>query len=153
MVSHRALAIAPYTVRRTPRSGTRSYYSREHPDPPPFTPAEDAILSAGISHVPAHGFTTTALANGARDAGYLDASINLFPSGAFALVKYHLVTQRLALSQNSPPSSSVGSPSTLDKVRNLALARLHANKSVIHRWQEVSTSIFGLVAESAFFNG
>lgn len=113
---------------------SRSYHSYEHEPPPPFNPTEDAILSAALAHVPSHGFTTTALTQGARDAGFLDISTNLFPTGAFSLVNYHLVTQRLALAKHAPSPQPQTDITT--NIRTLALHRLHANESVIHRWQE-----------------
>ena len=113
---------------------SRSYHSYEHEAPPPFNPTEDAILSAALSHVPTYGFTTTALTQGARDAGYLDISTNLFPTGAFSLVNYHLVTQRLALAKHSA-SLQPGTEITAN-IKTLALRRLHANTPIIHRWQE-----------------
>ncbi|KAL8915529.1 MAG: hypothetical protein Q9171_000094 [Xanthocarpia ochracea] len=122
-------------ARRIPRL-SQSYHSYEHDLTPSYPPAEDAILAAAIKHVPAYGFTSTALSSGVRDAGYPDVSANLFPEGAFSLVKYHLVTERLALSMNVPTSRSTGSSSALDMVRCLTLQRLHANKPIIHRWQE-----------------
>ncbi|PSN64233.1 ubiquinone biosynthesis protein COQ9 [Corynespora cassiicola Philippines] len=115
------------------------YHSYENSQPPPFAPAESAILSAAIAHVPSHGFTIDALKLGAHDAGYLDVSTNLLPRGAFDLVNYHLVRQRLALRDSvqfpaegkHEKKMGVGS-----KVRALTLARLRANEPVIHRWQE-----------------
>ena len=121
---------------RNPAQQRRSYHSHNHESPPPFPPAESAILSAALSHVPTHGFSTAALCQGARDAGYLDASINLFPRAAFDLVNYYLVIQRLALTdsvQFPTQRLSVGA-----KVRALALQRLHANEPIIHQWQGVS---------------
>ena len=115
---------------------SRSYHSYEHEAPSPFPPAESAILSAALLHVPTHGFTTTALARGAQDAGYLSASTNLFPKGAFDLVNYHLITQRLALKNYIPSDSTLRHTM---KVKALALHRLYANKPIIHRWQEVHT--------------
>lgn len=116
------------------------YHSYDYAQPPPFPPAESAILSAAYSHVPNHGFTIDSLKLGARDAGYLDVSTNLFPRGVFDLVNYHLVTQRLAL-QNTvqfPDDGAQGKkPGVGAKVRTLTLARLRANEPVIHRWQEV----------------
>ncbi|KAL8788445.1 MAG: hypothetical protein Q9213_001668 [Squamulea squamosa] len=136
MSGHRALSKARCaTVHRIHRL-SRSYHSYEHDSPPSYTPAEDAILAAAINHVPAHGFTNTALSSGVRDAGYPDVSVNLFPVGVFSLVKYHLVTERRALSKNAPSIPSTVSGNTLDMVRNLTLQRLHANKPIIHRWQE-----------------
>ncbi|MCJ1404720.1 Ubiquinone biosynthesis protein coq9, mitochondrial [Xylographa trunciseda] len=110
------------------------YHSYEHDPEPPFSAAEDSILSAALNHVPSQGFTTLALSHGAQDAGYLDVSTNLFPHGPFDLINYHLVTQRLALKDRvlfPDPSIGVGA-----KVRALALQRLEANKNIIHRWQE-----------------
>lgn len=118
----------------------RPYHSYEHQQPPPFSAAEDSILSAALSHVPAHGFTAAALTQGARDAGYLDVSTNLFPHGPFSIVNYHLVTQRLALADNAPklaqPPSSLSSKDVSANIRTLALRRLHANKPIIQRWQQ-----------------
>ncbi|KAI4135825.1 MAG: hypothetical protein LQ347_000328 [Umbilicaria vellea] len=83
--------------KRVTQYAHRSYHSYEHDEAPPFNETENAILSAALTHVPTHGFTTTSLLHGARDAGYLDASVNLFPRAAFDLVNYYLITQRLAL--------------------------------------------------------
>ena len=113
--------------------GSRFYHSYEHQQPPPFTPVEHSILSAALTHVPTHGFTTTALTQGARDAGYLDVSTNLFPTGALSIVNYHLVTQRLALAKDAPATSP---PDITTNIKTLALRRLHANEPIIHRWQE-----------------
>jgi len=119
------------------------YHSYDYSQPPPFPAAESAILSSAISHVPSHGFTVDALKLGARNAGYLDVSTNLFPRGVFDLVNYYLVMQRLAL-KDSVQFLAEGDQSTGKKlgigakVRTLAWARLHANEPIIHRWQEVS---------------
>ena len=115
----------------------RCYHSCERDRAPPFTEAENAILSAGLTHVPTQGFSNNALASGARDVGYRDVSVNLFPAGAFALVQYHLVTQRLALVD--PKELSTDSDlGVAANIESLALRRLHANNIVVHRWQEVS---------------
>lgn len=107
---------------------------------------ETAILSASYAHVPTTGFTQDSLTRGAIDAGYLPASTNLFPSGAFDLVQYHLVTERLALKDrvqfpgaqlrtegSTSQSKALG---TGAKVRALLLARLRANDQVIHKIPE-----------------
>lgn len=112
------------------------YHSYEHVEPPPYHEAESAILSSALAHVPAHGFTQKALTLGAKEAGYLDISTNLFPRGPFDLVKYHLVTQRLGLKdriQFTDEKMGVGR-----KVRSLVLERLRANvdTGVVGRWQE-----------------
>lgn len=119
----------------------RSYYSYEHVLPPPYPPAETAILSSALQHVRSNGFTQQALILGAKDAGYLDVSANLFRKGAFELVLYHLVTQRLALKdrvQFVDEKLGVGR-----KVRSLVMERLRANAEagVVGRWQEVSFKV------------
>ncbi|KAJ4332260.1 Ubiquinone biosynthesis protein coq9, mitochondrial, partial [Ascochyta clinopodiicola] len=126
---------------RTPGPALRqrcAYHSYDYAQPPPFAPTETKILSSAYAHVPHHGFTIDSLKLGARDAGYLDASTNLFPRGAFDLINYHLVTQRLALrdsvqfaAKEDGRELGVGA-----KVRALTLARLRANEPVLHRWQE-----------------
>ena len=130
-------------TRRCQASARRTYHSYEHNAPPPFPPAENAILSAAIPHVPTHGFTAAALSHGARDVGYLDASINLFPAGAFALVNYHLVAQRLALADyHSTTANQQAGGGVAEQVEALAWQRLQANKPIVHRWQEVRSSCF-----------
>lgn len=120
----------------------RTYHSYEHDAPLPFTPAENAILTAAVPHIPTHGFTTIALSQGARDAGYVDASINLFPTGAFALVNHHLVTNRLALAEDDRRAEEqMNDGAVAGKIEALAWKRLQANRYVIHRWQEVCFSL------------
>ncbi|XPS75971.1 Ubiquinone biosynthesis protein coq9, mitochondrial [Ascochyta lentis] len=122
---------------RTPHAWRHrcTYHSYDYAQPPPFPPAETKILSSAYAHVPAHGFTLDALQLGARDAGYLDASTNLFPRGAFELINYHLVTQRLAL-RDSVQFAETEKVDVSARVRSLTLARLRANEPVLHRWQE-----------------
>ncbi|KAN0101736.1 ubiquinone biosynthesis protein COQ9 [Hyaloscypha variabilis] len=120
----------------------RPYHSYDHPPPPgPFNPTESSILEAAIPHIPTHGFTHTTLSIGASDAGYIAASTNLFPNGAFSLVHYHLYTQRLALAKHqhiiSPPPREGEKPIGIGgKVKALTWERLMGNKEIIHRWQE-----------------
>lgn len=137
-----------FPILRTPLSAARSrkcyYHSDEYDLPPgPFGPVESLILAASSKRVPHYGFTETALALGAKDTGYLDASINLFPKGTFDLVHYHLVTQRRAL-RHRALCEGVGSGVSANanagvgrKVWRLTLERLLANGPIIHRWQEV----------------
>ncbi|PWW80584.1 ubiquinone biosynthesis protein COQ9 [Tuber magnatum] len=122
----------------------RRYHSYQHPAPgPPFTAAESAILSASLLHVPSHGFSDAALSFGARDAGYLDISVNMLSRGVFDLVRYHLVTERLRLgdkidfrkAEDELPEG-LRNLSTPAKVRVLCMERLKANAPIIHRWQE-----------------
>ena len=114
-----------------------TYYSYEHEQPPPYPEAESKILSSALGHVPIDGFTQQALVAGARDAGYLNISTNLFPKGVFEIVKYHLVTQRLGLKDRIqfPEDAKMG---VGRKVRSLVLERLRANADagVVGKWQE-----------------
>jgi ubiquinone biosynthesis protein COQ9 len=123
---------------------SRTYHSYDHPPPPgPFNPVEHAIISASVPYVPAHGFTHTTLSLGAKDAGYPDVSTNLFPRGAFSIVHYHLVTQRLRLAQHQHAMEFDSNAEDLKvslKVKALIWARLEGNKQIIHRWQEVRFS-------------
>ncbi|KAH0387876.1 ubiquinone biosynthesis protein COQ9, partial [Aureobasidium melanogenum] len=118
-------------------STTRTYYSYETPLPPPYPPTEAAILSAALSHVPTLGWTTSSLRQGARDAGYLDVSTNLFPKAEFELVLYHLRTQRLGLKDKVqfPEEAALG---MTRKVKSLVMERLRGNVEVgvQGRWQE-----------------
>ena len=112
----------------------RFYFSEHHPAPHPFSVTQEKILSSALQRVPRHGFTPEALSLGARDAGYLEVSVQLFPRGVFDLVNYHLVTQRLALKDKvqfaQDKSLGVGT-----KVSILVKERLRANEPIIHQWQ------------------
>jgi hypothetical protein len=137
------MAIAP-RLSRPARSSRlakqrRSYYSEAYPEAPPFPAVEATILSAALHHVPRHGFTSTALTLGAKDAGYPDVSVQLFPKGPFNLIEYYLTTQRLGLKDrvHFQEETKLGIAA---KVRALAWARLHANKDIIHQWQGVSST-------------
>lgn len=119
---------------QAPRSA--GYHSYEHVDPPPYREPENAILSSALGKVPIHGFTQETLTLGAKEVGYLDISSNLFPKGAFELVRYHLVSQRMGLKDRvhfADEKMGVGR-----KVRSLILERLRANRDagVVPRWQE-----------------
>ena len=137
MTTMRALLRAPaelrpllYQIRRA------AYHSYDTPQPPPYRDAESKILGNAYALVPTHGFTKEALTLGAKEAGYLEVSTNLFPKGAFDLVKYHLVTQRLGLKDRIQfPDEKMG---VGRKVRSLVLERLRANvdTGVLPRWQE-----------------
>jgi hypothetical protein len=123
------------------RKGSRTgYHSEHHPDPAPFPPAQTGILSAALNRVPEYGFSSQALLLGAKDAGYLEVSVQLFPRGAYDLINYHLVTQRLALKDRvqfpTDANLSIGK-----KVRVLTLERLKANNDIIRQWQGVSRTI------------
>jgi hypothetical protein len=112
------------------------YHSEYHPEAQPFPDAQEKILSAAMRHVPTHGFSLKALAEGAKESGYLEVSLQLLPRGVFDLINYHLVTQRLSLKDRVQfPAES--RPRVGQKVRTLTLERLRANKNIIHQWQGV----------------
>ncbi|CUS07677.1 unnamed protein product [Tuber aestivum] len=132
----------------------RRYHSYQHPAPgPPFSRPESAILSASLLHVPSHGFTDAALSFGARDAGYLDISVNMFSRGVFDLVRYHLSTERLRLGdkvdfRKPEPELPEGlrNLSIPAKIRVLCMERLRANAPIIHRWQEILLKLTDVVS-------
>ncbi|KAF8472078.1 COQ9-domain-containing protein [Kalaharituber pfeilii] len=129
------------------------YHSHQHAAPHPhFNNAETAILSSALNYVPKHGFSDMALTLGARDAGYLDISINLFPRSPFELIHYHLVTERLTLHKRvdfgpnwgKDAGSGVASGGKElgagQKIKTLCVERLRANERIIGHWHEVSTT-------------
>lgn len=132
------------SMRLAERQCLGHYHSSNHPAPPgPFSDIESSILSSSLPYVPAHGFTAATLHLGAKAAGYLDASTNLFPAGAFSLVHYHHYTQRQELRNrtditNPPldPDSKARPPGIGQKVKALTWARLVANGPVIHKYPE-----------------
>lgn len=110
---------------------------------------ESAILERAAKYIPTHGFTLSALGQGAREAGYVDAAAaNLFPRGAWSLVHWHLYTQRMGLGervrQREEGWEGKGVPA---RVREVMWERLLANSGVVGRLQEVSLGEFllGLV--------
>ncbi|TKA30373.1 hypothetical protein B0A50_02600 [Salinomyces thailandicus] len=135
----RNLLRAPPPLRPLLLTPHASYHSHEHPDPDPYPPTESAILAAALPHVPNHGFTPTSLRLGATDAGYLDITTNLFPSPAFALVTYHLTTQRLALASRVQFPAEEPAANPRDRLRTLILTRLRGNlehPNILPRWPE-----------------
>lgn len=118
------------------------YHSYDHPPPEgPFTSTESKILSASLPHIPNHGFTSKTLALGSTDAGYIPATTNLFPTGAFALLHYHLYTQRIALAESLETLRSEqpenGKPMGVGAtVKALTWARLLGNAAIMDRYQE-----------------
>ena len=121
-------------------SRSRLYHSPGFSKPAPFTPTETSILSSALNHVRAHGFTDQTLQCGAHDAGFLPISANLFPDGAFSLVKYHLVTQRLALAEvfqqpNHAEEREWRPSDVLERVRTISLHRLLQNVPYIAHYQ------------------
>ncbi|KAJ5393441.1 uncharacterized protein N7487_011082 [Penicillium crustosum] len=87
---------------RTPRTNQthslphRTYHSALHARLPDhsYTNSQTAILTSALAHVPTHGFSATALTLGARDAGFLDVSVQLLPRGEFDLILFWLASRR-----------------------------------------------------------
>ena len=124
-------------LRHTRLPTLRPYHSFNHPPSPSYTPLQHKILSTALTLVPSTGFTSQTLTQGAKQAGYLEITHNLFPRGPWSLVEYHLVRQREALS-SIPLEEGGGVGKT---IRKLCVERLNGNKEIIGRWQEVKGSM------------
>ncbi|KMP01768.1 Ubiquinone biosynthesis protein coq9, mitochondrial [Coccidioides immitis] len=137
--------------RPVPLQYVRSYHSEFHPLPDPpadtYTLEQSAILSTALKHVPEYGFSTKAVIMGAREAGYLDVSLQLFPRGGeFELVLYWLASRRGLLKQKVESGEIFGqkddaggsiTPAEVDqRVRTLIMERLKMNTEIIHHWQD-----------------
>lgn len=120
------------TACKSARLAKRHYHSYEHAPADTYHTAERAILAAAMKHVPEHGFTLDAIKKGAIDSGHLEISHNLFPSGPFDLIRFHLLTQRIRLQEVHLKDTD----GTGGKIRTLLQARLKANEPYIHQWQE-----------------
>ena len=123
-------------------AGRSPYYSSAFSTPPSYPQPESAILSAALARVPAHGFTQQALSLGAKDAGYLEVSANLFPRAEFEIVLYHLVQERSRLGERAQFPEDVDGGGKLgigQKLQSLLVERLRANvdAGVDGRWGEV----------------
>ncbi|KAI5806360.1 ubiquinone biosynthesis protein COQ9 [Geopyxis carbonaria] len=134
-------------LRRGPVNFTRFasrnnyFHSSQHPLPEPgYNSIENEILRSALTHVPEHGFSKSALLMGSRDSGYPDISANLFPNAVFSLIKYHLVTQRQQLRQNTDLVKLQGSlgraASLTEKIRLACITRLRGNKQIINHWPQ-----------------
>jgi ubiquinone biosynthesis protein COQ9 len=134
--THPMMSLSPIRSSLLPRTilpSIRSYHSSNHPRSPSYTPIQHKILSTALSLVPSTGFTPQTLTDGAKQAGYLEITHNLFPRGPWSLIEYHLVRQRESLSSILlPEGAGVGKT-----IRTLCVERLKGNKDVIGRWQEV----------------
>ena len=149
----RSITSLPQTRNKTTplaRTIARPYHSTTHPPPPgPFTPAESALLSAAYHHVPTHGFTSTALALGARDAGLLDISPAILPDGGvFRLIRWHLYIQRTGLAAKVGELDREGGlgREVGERVERIAWERLRGNEEVVGRWQEVCLFLFSFLS-------
>jgi ubiquinone biosynthesis protein COQ9 len=124
----------------------KQYHSYDHPSAPTYPPPENAILSASLKHVPAHGFTKESLTRGAVDAGYLPISTNLFPRGEFELVAFWCGRGREGLKGAVEGDEGLrrkweeGHVGVGGRVRGLVLERLRMNvrEGIVGRWTEVS---------------
>ena len=139
---------------RSSASHLRPYHSKHHPDPPAheYTNSQVTILSAALNHVPEHGFTLDSLTLGARDVGFLDVSVQLFPRGELDLIFFWLASRRGLLrgkvenglfenvSVSDPRTGKVKKGDELsvdEKVKILVLERLKMNKDIRHKWHDV----------------
>ena len=156
----RALLVSPYrqsqflkttwSIRNGSRLVAAAYHSYDHPSPPPYSSTANSILSASIPYIPEHGFSQTTLQFGAKDAGYLPVSTNLFPRGVFDLISYYLVTRRLALNDAVHGKDGMATEWEEKKVgpgarvRALLLERLKMNgeAKVVQKWPEVCLVLF-----------
>ncbi|CAG8952507.1 hypothetical protein HYFRA_00009610 [Hymenoscyphus fraxineus] len=130
--------LLPLTLRLPKPSSliSRNYHTPSQPTPSPFPALETAILTSSLPHIPEHGFTPTTLRLGAHAQGYIPASQNLFPQGAFALVHFHLWRQREALKDCAVVKDAGKGVGVGRTVKELTWERLLGNREVIHRWQE-----------------
>lgn len=146
---------------RAPLTQLRTYHSTLHPRLPDheYTNSQTAILTAALDHVPAHGFTNTALTLGARDAGFLDVSVQLLPRGEFDLILFWLASRRGLLRGKveegglfrriaAEKGKDVYELSVEERVRGLLLERLRMNDEIRHVWQDVSIFLFWFQSQS-----
>jgi ubiquinone biosynthesis protein COQ9 len=133
----------------------RTYHSALHARLPDhsYTNSQTAILTSALAHVPAHGFTATALTLGARDAGFLDVSVQLLPHAEFDLILFWLASRRGLLRGQveegglfrriaAEKGKDVHELSVEERVRGLILERLRMNAEVKDVWQDVSFLLF-----------
>jgi ubiquinone biosynthesis protein COQ9 len=127
----------------------RPYHSTLHPALPvhEYTNSQIAILEASLAHTPVHGFTHTSILLGARDAGFLDVSIQLLPNGEYDLILFWLASRR-GLLRAAVESGEIQFPAGQDvqsKIKTLIMKRMKMNEVVRGQWQEVGyTPIFNL---------
>ncbi|PYI02652.1 ubiquinone biosynthesis protein COQ9 [Aspergillus sclerotiicarbonarius CBS 121057] len=128
----------PQSRLRTITPRIRAYHSIHHPSPShPYTNSQTTILSAALHHVPTHGFTRNALTLGARDAGFLDVSVQLFPRAEFDLILFYLASRRGLLRSkvdNDNLLQSAQPQSVDDKIKVLIMERLRMNAEVKEKW-------------------
>ncbi|XRM40694.1 Ubiquinone biosynthesis protein coq9, mitochondrial [Aspergillus tubingensis] len=129
-------------LRTTTTPSIRPYHSIHHPSPPhEYSNSQTTILSSALRHVPTHGFTRDALTLGARDAGFLDVSVQLLPRGEFDLILFWLASRRGLLRSKVEndallQSSQQGPLSVDDKIKTLIMERLRMNVEVKDKLQD-----------------
>ncbi|KAJ5814738.1 hypothetical protein N7474_006515 [Penicillium riverlandense] len=130
-----------------PKRRTRSYHSTHHPRPPShtYTNSQSTILTAALPHIPSHGFSLKSLTLGARDAGFLDVSVQLLPRGEFDLILFWLASRRGLLRakveeggllQRIAAERGVSDLGVDERVEALVLERLRMNVDVKGVWQD-----------------
>ncbi|KAJ5929507.1 hypothetical protein N7454_006457 [Penicillium verhagenii] len=118
----------------------RPYHSALHPALPvhEYTNSQIAILEASLAHTPVHGFTHTSLLLGARDAGFLDVSVQLLPRAEFDLILFWLASRRGLLRAKVEAGEVVftAGQDVESKTKTLILERLKMNEEVRGQWQD-----------------
>ncbi|KAJ5179274.1 hypothetical protein N7492_002484 [Penicillium capsulatum] len=127
----------------------RPYHSDLHPRLPDheYTNSQTAILAAALRHVPVHGFTPASLTLGARDAGFLDVSVQLLPRGEFDLILFWLASRRgllrgkveegALLQRIAAERGREAHELTVEeKTKILILERLRMNGEIKGHWQD-----------------
>ena len=166
LCTKRVQYVTPFRILKTP---FRTYHSDLHAPPLPtheYTNSQTAILTAALEHVPTHGFTKEALTLGARDSGFLDVSVQLLTRQEMDLILFWLASRRGLIraqvesglfseeQQQANLANTVRNKELVveDKVRTLVLERLRMNKSIIHKWQDVSCFFFLSLPFSSFLS-
>lgn len=145
------LPLQPRTRTQPHQPQIRPYHSTLHPRLPDheYNNSQTAILSAALHHIPEHGFSSEALTLGARDAGFLDVSVQLFPRAEFDLILFWLASRRGLLRAKVEEGTlfrrvadisgrDVSSYSVEEKCRILVMERLRMNVDIKGQWQGVS---------------
>ncbi|CAG8946066.1 unnamed protein product [Penicillium salamii] len=144
-----SLTRKPQTQAQQTLTPRRTYHSTLHPRLPDheYTNSQTVILTAALKHVPTHGFTAESLALGARDAGFLDVSVQLLPRAEFDLILFYLASRRGILRAKveegglfrriaTEKGKDVFELSVEERVRGLLLERLRMNHEIKHSWQD-----------------
>ncbi|KAJ6083958.1 hypothetical protein N7486_010758 [Penicillium sp. IBT 16267x] len=118
----------------------RPYHSSLHPALPvhEYTNSQIAILEASLAHTPVHGFTQTSILLGARDAGFLDVSVQLLPRGEYDLILFWLASRRglLRAAVESGDIQFTAGQDVQSKIKTLIMKRMKMNEEVRGQWQD-----------------